>query len=475
MRSVVGPQHVARMAIAVQAQSAHRPCPLIATAHAVERLCDDTVIGIGEFPRHARMRAKIGTRLFAKRHDVQRRPCGEWPARADRMNAADEAAHPFEGRRVLELGRASAMPGKHGEAETVEAVQGRVSRYLHRGYHRDLLLCQFLRERMFFENGRIAPAPRPIELCNHRRSLFHADLVHAIFVAVERDQSPVAMEAYAVEPVEDRIRIEAGESMWSVINHGLHSKVKVRAKRYTSAFPLFSTSGISMQFDEPLSDKEFDELDQFLLSDRCAEDGMTMDTLHGYLTALVIGPEEVLMPEWLPRVWGAFAKEGPEFASEKESQRIVGLIARFMNEVAITFEVAPKEFEPLYCEHEWEGRTLIDAEAWAWGFWEGINLRAEAWEPIWSSNLADLMRPVYLLGAEEIEEEEMALVDDPVKRHKLAIELEAAILPIQRFWAPHRKSAVTQVQRDQPKVGRNDACPCASGKKYKKCCGVDQA
>ncbi len=25
--------------------------------------------------------------------------------------------------------------------------------------------------------------------------------------------------------------------------------------------------------------------------------------------------------------------------------------------------------------------------------------------------------------------------------------------------------------KDQPKVGRNDPCPCGSGKKYKKCCG----
>lgn len=26
------------------------------------------------------------------------------------------------------------------------------------------------------------------------------------------------------------------------------------------------------------------------------------------------------------------------------------------------------------------------------------------------------------------------------------------------------------VRRDQPKVGRNDPCPCGSGKKFKKCC-----
>jgi len=30
---------------------------------------------------------------------------------------------------------------------------------------------------------------------------------------------------------------------------------------------------------------------------------------------------------------------------------------------------------------------------------------------------------------------------------------------------------ITPIKRDAPKVGRNDPCPCGSGKKYKKCCG----
>jgi preprotein translocase subunit SecA len=29
------------------------------------------------------------------------------------------------------------------------------------------------------------------------------------------------------------------------------------------------------------------------------------------------------------------------------------------------------------------------------------------------------------------------------------------------------------IRRDEPKVGRNDPCPCGSGKKYKKCHGVN--
>ncbi|MEO8605615.1 MAG: SEC-C metal-binding domain-containing protein [bacterium] len=28
------------------------------------------------------------------------------------------------------------------------------------------------------------------------------------------------------------------------------------------------------------------------------------------------------------------------------------------------------------------------------------------------------------------------------------------------------------VRRAEPKVGRNEPCPCGSGKKFKKCCGV---
>jgi preprotein translocase subunit SecA len=34
------------------------------------------------------------------------------------------------------------------------------------------------------------------------------------------------------------------------------------------------------------------------------------------------------------------------------------------------------------------------------------------------------------------------------------------------------QAAPQPVRRDEPKVGRNDPCPCGSGKKYKKCCGA---
>jgi uncharacterized protein YecA (UPF0149 family) len=37
---------------------------------------------------------------------------------------------------------------------------------------------------------------------------------------------------------------------------------------------------------------------------------------------------------------------------------------------------------------------------------------------------------------------------------------------------PEPGFAASQIIRAAPKIGRNDPCPCGSGRKYKKCCGV---
>ncbi|RJX33474.1 MAG: YecA family protein [Oxalobacter sp.] len=222
---------------------------------------------------------------------------------------------------------------------------------------------------------------------------------------------------------------------------------------------------------DPLTDDEFEELDAFLLSLQCAEDAMTMDVLHGFLTAIVIGPEPVPLSEWLPHVWGSPSSQSPQFQSPEQQERITDLILRFMNEIAVTFDVAPKEFEPLFCEQEWNGRMLTDAEGWAMGFWESVNLRPTAWKPIWSSDMAILMKPLYLLGADDIDEDEVQLVSDPMKAHKLALQIESNILPIRRFWREHQQSGKLQKKSERPDVTGAEPCPCGSGKKFKQCCG----
>jgi len=45
----------------------------------------------------------------------------------------------------------------------------------------------------------------------------------------------------------------------------------------------------------------------------------------------------------------------------------------------------------------------------------------------------------------------------------------AAARPVAASQSVHN-SAQTPYRREHPKIGRNDACPCGSGKKYKRCC-----
>ena len=187
--------------------------------------------------------------------------------------------------------------------------------------------------------------------------------------------------------------------------------------------------------DQPLlTDQEFDELDRFLMSAHCGDETMAMDALNGYLTAIAIGPVDIPPEQWLARIWGPTPQDAPKFRDAQQPARIHELLSRALEEIRVTFEVAPKDFEPLFSVHKFKGKELLDAEAWCWGFLEAISLNEAAWQPLRESSQSILLRAIDLLGAEEIDDAQSVLVDDPVKCHKLAIEVEASVPQIQRFW-----------------------------------------
>jgi preprotein translocase subunit SecA len=77
-------------------------------------------------------------------------------------------------------------------------------------------------------------------------------------------------------------------------------------------------------------------------------------------------------------------------------------------------------------------------------------------------------------------------VDDIEQRHRRvrAQELRPEMSALAASRAQHEQAAnqpvgqsagPTTVRRSIPKVGRNDPCPCGSGKKYKRCCGATSA
>src|SRR5262249_53679999 len=85
---------------------------------------------------------------------VKRGASLEAAGRADRVDAAEEAADPFQRLVVLQLGRAPAAARIHAEAEISERVQ-RPLAYRHGRNHRDFPFRHLDRKRMVFEDLRV--------------------------------------------------------------------------------------------------------------------------------------------------------------------------------------------------------------------------------------------------------------------------------------------------------------------------------
>ena len=143
------------------------------------------------------------------------------------------------------------------------------------------------------------------------------------------------------------------------------------------------------------SDSELEELDQFLRTHAGDED-MLLDGVHGFLTALAIGPAPPKPEEWLPEILHE------PFASSDEGERVLTLLARLND--AITPELETGSYEPILGEIDVEeGEPAFTARGWCEGFSRGIDLRAPSWEGRLGhdSDLMELLSPIIALAIDD--------------------------------------------------------------------------
>ncbi len=226
-----------------------------------------------------------------------------------------------------------------------------------------------------------------------------------------------------------------------------------------------------MDLSQPLSDAEFDELDQFLISDATPEECMDISMLDGFLTALVVGPNMLMPSQWLPAIYGETEGDPMAWESAEQAQHILGLILRHMNDIVWRLREAPDEYEPVIYEREQEGKTISIIDEWCFGFIKGVQVDAKAWAPLFESDDEKaFILPIILYGTEGGWKELESKPELADKHEQFAESLADCVLEIQEYWLTQRKTAMT-LRREEPKIGRNELCPCGSGKKFKKCCG----
>lgn len=229
--------------------------------------------------------------------------------------------------------------------------------------------------------------------------------------------------------------------------------------------------------DKPLNDAELDELHSFLNSDSLPESTLSIEALDGFFCALAVNPELVMPSEWIPIVLGGDQTE--VFENQDQAEHILGLIMRHWNSVNRTVRVKPTEgaafFMPLLFPPEGEpadNDVETDyGEDWARGFVEGVRLQDHLWEEaLKDEEVNDCLGGLLLLALGENPDDSEFVVDFALRRD-IAGQLPFIAHHLWTYWhSDIQTKSSTKPFIAAPRTGRNDPCPCGSGKKYKKCC-----
>jgi uncharacterized protein len=216
---------------------------------------------------------------------------------------------------------------------------------------------------------------------------------------------------------------------------------------------------------QPDIDELMQRLDEFLMSDQAPPECMMLSDLDGFLTGIAIGPALILPSKWLPVIWGG---EEPVFDSLVEAQAIhTAIMCRYNQILAEVEQGAPN---PIFWQSK-DGDVIVGD--WTEGFMQAVNIDPTAWEKLFKAeHMTPYFLPILAFCCDDDGEPLVALpadVEDQIT--EIADQaIEMCISEIAAFW---RNKKTAQNENAGPKVGRNDPCPCGSGRKFKKCCGAN--
>lgn len=222
--------------------------------------------------------------------------------------------------------------------------------------------------------------------------------------------------------------------------------------------------------DVPMTDAEIDRLETLLESPPEGTDPLWIDSLQGFLAAVASGPSPVDRSRWMPVAIGA----GDEWEPQPAQQELIALVDRLYGD--ILSELGVGEGLPLLVYPDDEGGEQFDFEPWAAGYLEGVALSEVDWYEAGEEEVVEsLLTPMVALsgGLDDDEELDAMLQEEGTTREQFlqrcAEELPLVVQNAFDYWFEKRKPGT--VRREGPKVGRNDPCPCGSGRKFKACCG----
>ena len=250
----------------------------------------------------------------------------------------------------------------------------------------------------------------------------------------------------------------------------------------------WSTSDIDV---EGLSDADIVQVDSLLEQVAVPHDGMSLEMLDGFLSALVVGPELVKPSEYWREIWN-HDPEWPDRATGAEAHR---LVLSLWNDIVDRLQVDLPDEEvdedddelvdqieaamPLLALPEVADDETTEgfgglpddfplAAAWGVGFMRGVGLRAEAWEA-WEredEDLAEALTSIARLTVLDAEQaEQLGLPADDLPDLAERMQITGSIPSMLQAFNQQRLASYGDTHVDI------DLCPCGSGKPFQQCCG----
>jgi len=260
--------------------------------------------------------------------------------------------------------------------------------------------------------------------------------------------------------------------------------------------------------DSPwLAFEAFDELDAILDDLRTRHDETPQwEFCEGFMAAVICSRRPMAAEEYLPVLLATPGEgeapdaEGGSFASEAQQERFVALWKQRWNEVVTALDAEVDTLEDERCYHPevmdirgavadmpeaeqaaFKGEFLpAFAQVWALGFMFAVESWPEEWVAPRDKDAAQwldaaLQAIVAMTEDDDAKPEVSPLSEEgapstSIDRLNAFGEAIWAVYDLRELWKTMGPRVETVRKEAVP--GRNDLCPCGSGKKYKKCHGA---
>ena len=207
----------------------------------------------------------------------------------------------------------------------------------------------------------------------------------------------------------------------------------------------------------------YDQIDYYLSQYGNDDSILNISELDGFFAAIGCSPEVIMPSQWMPAIWGG-EDNSPNWPDKEEAQSFINVCMTYYNEIMESLH--QHYYEPLFMERIVKNKTHIVVDEWSNGFLTGVNL----WQPLSATDagfLTNAIEPMQLFSTEKGWEKLNTMPIHEIENWQRKIPTNVINIHQRFVKSPSPQNYQPVIEN---RTGRNDPCPCRSGKKFKKCC-----